>query len=370
MSLASRATGLLTDRLTRSAIGVLLTFMVTLGYLLSSVLDIPITHRPDQVSVQLPRTGGLYEGSPASYRGVRVGTVEALRVDPDGGVIATIRLRDGAKVPRDTAATVRSLSPVGEQYLDFRPDSADGPYLSDGDVVEGTATDVPVSVAQAVASLDNVVSRVDQDDLRTVLKETSLAVSGTGDDLERLLTATDDLSTSLDEHWPQTRQLLESGREVGEVLAAHRDDLRRFSGSAVRLASFLRDFNPEFRQILARAPGDFRTVGLLIDDLGTILPRFLDTLVRGTDIAYDREPQLRRTLEELPYGTRSFANAFDNGWLRVNLYLVGQAQCTYEGQEPGDPTSVEREPLYLDGRCSGTGAPWRGAAHAPGPINR
>ena len=32
---------------------------------------------------------------------------------------------------------VRSLSPVGEQYLDFQPDSAGGPYLESGDTIGG-----------------------------------------------------------------------------------------------------------------------------------------------------------------------------------------------------------------------------------------
>ena len=90
---------LLPDKLWLSVIGLVAVFALSVSYLLTEVLNLPLTGRPDQISVELPRTGGLFEGSAASYRGVRVGTVDQLRVNPDGGVTATESLSGGAEIP-------------------------------------------------------------------------------------------------------------------------------------------------------------------------------------------------------------------------------------------------------------------------------
>ena len=74
-----------------SLVGLVLVMALTVVHLFTSVLDLPLTHRPDTVSVELPRTGGIFEGAPASYRGVRIGTVsgDTLRRRPGRNVANT-----------------------------------------------------------------------------------------------------------------------------------------------------------------------------------------------------------------------------------------------------------------------------------------
>ena len=87
-------TALLGNRLVLSAVGLVAALVACTGYLFAVVLDAPLTGRPATVTVELPRTGGLFEGSPVTYRGVRVGTVTDVRLDPDG----RWRIRAGARV--------------------------------------------------------------------------------------------------------------------------------------------------------------------------------------------------------------------------------------------------------------------------------
>ncbi|MBC9731885.1 MlaD family protein [Nocardioides marmotae] len=352
-----------------SVVGLVAAFAVCVTYLVTVVLDVPLTGRADQVSVQLPRTGGLFEGSPATYRGVRVGTVTDVELDPEAGVVATIALRPGVEVPRATRAAVRSLSPVGEQFLDFQPDEDGGPFLRDGDVVRASAADVPVSMAAAAAGLDNLLDRVDGRDVRVLLREIAAATQGTGGDLETLLVSLDEVSTALDDAWPQTDRLLRNGERVGELLSAHRADLAGFSESARRFASWLEGFDPEFRRILRRAPDDLDTMGVLADDLAVDLPPALVELVGLTDLLADRDPHVRQLTRMLGYGTSRFASAFNNGWLDIDLLLQGQEQCSY-GTPHRHPSSTDRKPLNRDGRCAMDDAVWRGAEHAPPPLDR
>ncbi|WP_121258896.1 MlaD family protein [Nocardioides ferulae] len=360
---------MLGNRLALSVVGLVAALATCTAYLFAVVLDVPLTHRPTTVTVHLPRTGGLFEGAPATYRGVRVGTVTEVRLDPEAGVRAIVSLRPGTEVPRDSRATVRSLSPVGEQFLDFQPDDADGPYLADGDVVQAGVRDLPVSMAAATASLDNLLRHVDGSDVRVLLRELAAATDGTGDDLETLLVSADRLTGSLDAAWPQTLRLLRNGEQVGELLAGHRADLASFSRSAKRFSAWLAQFDPEFRRILRRAPDDLDTIGLLAEDLEADLPPALRELVALTDLLYDREPHLRQLTRMLGYGTGRFASAFDDGWLRVDLLLQGQQQCSY-GTAHRSLTSTDRQPLATDGHCTMDDPVWRGAEHAPPPLDR
>ena len=358
----------LRNPLVLSLVGLVLVMVLTVVHLFTSVLDLPLTHRPDTVSVELPRTGGIFEGAPASYRGVRIGTVSGVELEA-GRVVATVALRDGVQVPRSSHVAVRSLSPVGEQYLDFRPESARGPYLADGDTVRADAPDLPVSLAAATAGLDNLLSHVDERDLRVVLRELSLATDGIGDDLASLLVSTEQLSGSLDESWPETRRLLRNGETTGELLAAHRDDLAEFARSARLFTAWLAEFDPELRRILSTAPKDLDTLGTFAEELRPVLPRFLRALREFTGLLRDRDPHLRELTRTLGYGADRFASAFRNDWLHVDLLMQGQKQCHYDTPRR-DPMSTDRKPINPDGHCPRGKGMWRGAQHAPPPLSR
>ena len=168
----------LTNRLYLSALGVLMVLVVTVAYLYAAVLDQPLTSRPDQVTVQLRNAGGLFEGSAVTYRGVKVGKVTQIQIT-DGGVEATVSLTSSEQIPEDSLAKVRSLSPVGEQYLDFQPRTADGPFLGDGSVVTAESTDLPKSLSSTVIAINKVLRQVDDRKLRSLLVELSTGLKGT-----------------------------------------------------------------------------------------------------------------------------------------------------------------------------------------------
>src|SRR3569833_1815023 len=85
------------------------------------------------VKLELPRTGGLYQFSNVTYRGVQLGKVTEV-VPTRTGAVATLSLSSDPKVPADLQARVLSVSAVGEQYVDLVPRTDSGPYLQNGSV--------------------------------------------------------------------------------------------------------------------------------------------------------------------------------------------------------------------------------------------
>ena len=99
------------------------------------------------VTLHLPDTGGLYRFSNVTDRGVQVGRVT--RVDPTAaGATAELSLDTSPRIPADVQANVRSVSAVGEQYVDLMPRAGGPPFL------------------QSVRSARRVLSRVQRRRLR------------------------------------------------------------------------------------------------------------------------------------------------------------------------------------------------------------
>src|SRR5260364_65424 len=119
---------ILGNKLYLSLIGIILVLVFAVAYVFAAVLDQPLTSRPVEVKVELAQTGGLFEGSAVTYRGIKVGKVRSIVPDAETGVVATFAVTSGTEIPKDSIAKVRSLSPVGEQYLDFQPKKDGGPF--------------------------------------------------------------------------------------------------------------------------------------------------------------------------------------------------------------------------------------------------
>jgi phospholipid/cholesterol/gamma-HCH transport system substrate-binding protein len=97
------------------------------------------------VYLEMPDASGLNRASRAMLNGVPIGTIDDLKTtaDPRGGVIVTILVDKGFRIPRDVEVSLdRGL--VGEATLSFRtkplvPGAADPGVLGEGETLRATA---------------------------------------------------------------------------------------------------------------------------------------------------------------------------------------------------------------------------------------
>lgn len=360
---------ILGNRLYLSALGVMLIFVICVSYLFAETLDRPLTSQPDEITVDLRAAGGLFEGSAVTYRGVKVGKVAKIRLG-DKGVEATVSMTSGRDVPRATRAIVRSLSPVGEQYLDFQPMSDGGPYLADGDRITAESTDIPLTLGSTVVAINKVLRQVDDKKLRSLLVEASTALDGTGDDLGRLVDDGALILDALDDVYPETQSLLDNSDIVLDVAPDRRADLDELATDASSLASFLRSYDPELGRFVARAPRQIRQLQDLLDDARRVVPDFLTVGVSLTDVFAAHDPHLRALLQAYSPGVGVLGDKVKNGRLQLDLIADTDPRCDY-GTTRRAPRDPVRRPLVDTGRCSASfSSLQRGAAHAPGPVRR
>ena len=145
-----------------------------------------VTGRDLNVTVTLPQSGGLFEGSEVTYRGVKIGKISTMATTEDG-IELELTLDHDVELPTDSSMYVHNLSAVGEQYLDFQPSDEEPPYAKDGTVFKGDESALPVDEGDLLVDMNDFVGSVDRESLQVVVKELGEMFGDTGRELQTLL---------------------------------------------------------------------------------------------------------------------------------------------------------------------------------------
>lgn len=316
----------------------------------------------------LPDSGGLFVGSEVTYRGVKIGKVTAMEIDP-AGLRADLSLQDGVRIPRDAAIHVHNLSAVGEQYLDIEPASGAGPFAREGDTLVGNAASLPVDEADLLVDLDAFVNSVDRDDLKTVINEAGTMFGGTAGALEGLIDNGDVVLRAAVQNEDATFRLLDNGRVVLRTQQRNARALRGFSRDLADLSSTLKRRDPQLRDILEGGAASAREVTKLMKGLAPTLPIFLSDLVTLNQVVTVRLSALEQLLVTFPLVVSSgFTGTPGDGYGHINLQLDQSPACT-EGYMPPsqwrDTDDLEDSAIYPARCLSGPPLNLRGSKYAP-----
>jgi phospholipid/cholesterol/gamma-HCH transport system substrate-binding protein len=245
------------DRLTRVQLAIFaVVTVVTVVVMAIFYLRLPAamgigTYR---VTADFVAGGGLYKNANVTYRGVAVGRVEAVDLTSNG-VDAVMRLNSGTAVPSNVTASVKSVSAIGEQYVDLVPPKhAAKAKLHNGSRIDRGNTVIGVEVATLLHQSETLVNSVADTRLRELLHETFKAFNGSGPELARLLESSRLLVDQANANFPQTSQLID---QVGPFLQAQirsGNDIRALSDGLARFTSEVRQADPQLRTLLTVVP--------------------------------------------------------------------------------------------------------------------
>ncbi|MFJ9682337.1 MCE family protein [Streptomyces sp. NPDC101194] len=325
------------------------------------------------VTVQLPRTGGLYTHSNVTYRGVSVGRVGPIELTDDG-VEAELRIEnDAPPIPDSLKAVVANLSAVGEQYVDLRPTRTEGPYLANGSVIDQADTTVPAPVTNVLTSVNDLAGSVDLESLRTVVDEFGTAFEGRGDDLQVLLDTGSDFVQAADDALPVNTRLMIDGETVLRTQAEQGEALKGFASGAEQLAAELKGSDNDLRRLIAVAPDATGQISGLVRDLDPSFGVVVANLLTTSEVAVTRQRGLEELLVKLPAVAAAGSSAVDGNGARFGMSVTffEPLPCTAGyGSTPyrsGLDTSAG-SPFNTKARCTsspGTGINVRGSANAP-----
>lgn len=316
-------------------------------------------------------SGGIFQGAQVTYRGVAVGKVEKLTLIDDG-VQLGLRLKPGTKVPTPVKAFVDNRSAVGEQFVDLQPQSNDGAAMKAGDVIPVDMTGIPIQPTQLIVNLDNLVKSVNNADVTVVLDELGKAFEGSGTDLQRLIDASDQLTTTATQNLPQTLKLIQDSKPVLDTQRDLAGDFKSYNASLASLSAQLRSSDPDFRALFKSGTDSAITTKSLLDLNRTSLPLLLDNLVSTAQVQAVRIPALRQILVTYPNVVAGgFTVTPGDGTAHFGLVTTQQpSACTagYGTTKKRDPQVVTPRPSNTKAYCASpasSGINVRGAANAP-----
>lgn len=324
-----------------------------------------------EVTVQLAETGGLFEGSEVTYRGVPVGSVTALDLHADR-VEAVVAIQEEVRVPLDATAHVRNRSAVGEQYLDLQPPdrgSGSDSRLEDGSVIPIGRTTTPLPEEEVLSNLDDFVTTVDRSDLRTVVDELGLAFRGRGPDLRRLLEGSSSFVARAEQSLPRTRRLLDDAETVLGTQAELGGELQSFTRDLAVLAETLASRDPELRAILRDGGPAARELTALVDGLAPEAPRLLSASEETMAILVAHLAGVEQALVAFPESLAAAQAGVVDGQAQFSLALTSSPPVCQQGYLPPSawrsPEDVSfRQPDYSLA-CREGDTTFRGSARAP-----
>ena len=251
------------------------------------------------VKMQLPAAGGLYKFSNVTYRGVQIGKVTDVKLT-ENGAEATLTLDTSPKVPADLQAEVRSVSAVGEQYVDLRPRTASGPYLRDGSVIEKDNTTIPQAVGPVLDQVSSLVDSIPKDRLSDLLDESFKAFNGAGPDLQSLIDSGGKIAGDVNGVSDQTRALIDDSGPLLDSQAETADAIRTWARSLSGVTAQIAQNDPQVRAILQRGPGFAQEVSTLLEQVKPTLPILLANLTTLGQILVTYNPSLEQLLVMFP----------------------------------------------------------------------
>ena len=216
--------------------------LVAAGILAFGYIDLPAMlfgiGRYD-VTLQLPRAAGLYPQANVSYRGTVVGQVRSVALT-DSGVRAVLSLDSKYQISSTVHAEVHSQSAIGEQYVNLLPAASNSaPPLKNGDVIPQANATVPPDFDALLDATNRGLTAIPQQNLKTVIDESYLAVGRLGPELTRLVKGGSALAIDADSNVDSLVTLINESQPVLDSQANTADAI---SAWAAHIADISKQF--------------------------------------------------------------------------------------------------------------------------------
>ncbi len=324
------------------------------------------------VKMELASGGGIFPNADVTYRGVSVGRVGDMRLKGTG-IEIDLEISSGRDIPSNLDAVVADGSVIGEQFVDLRPRTKSGPYLSDGDTIQRSRTELPPPVQKLLLSTDELAGSLPVAALQTVVNELYLATNNSAKNLGSLLDTSKAFFSRAAESLPQTIDLIESSNLVLKTQHQTSTEIRQFSRNLVAISEQLRSSGGDIETVLRRATPALAQANQLIQDVSTPLHSLLTNLLSTSQVVLANKNGLRELFVNLPVAITDVGAVITPNGINTGLVptFFDPLPCVagYGGTQQRSGLDIAGDPgLNTAAQCdalTSSGTDLHGSQHAP-----
>ena len=303
------------------------TFMVVMLMLTAALFAIFGQYRggaENRYTAVFDDVSSLKNGDSVRVAGVRVGTVNAVDLQPDNTVRVGFATDRDIVLTAGTKAAVRYLNLVGDRYLELLDSPGSATIQPPGSVIPADRTEPALDLDLLLGGLKPVVQGLNPQAVNALTTSLIQILQGQEGNVESLFAKTSAFSNALADNSQTVQQLIDN---LNTVLATISSDGDKFSGAVDRLERLITglaaDRDPIGTAITALDNGSASLTDLLtearaplagtVDELARLAP-ILDADKETLDLALQKAPKNYRKLVRLgSYGS----------W--INQYLCGMS---------------------------------------------
>jgi phospholipid/cholesterol/gamma-HCH transport system substrate-binding protein len=256
------------------------------------------------VTVQLPESGNIYQGSNVTYRGTEVGRVDSVQLT-SSGVEAKLSLTSHIAIPSDLDAEVHSQTAIGEQYVALLPRNETSPPLRNGAVIPRGRTSVPPDIGSLLDAVNSGVQAIPRDNLKTVIDETATAFGGLGPQLSHIVKGGSTLAIDARQNLDDLTALIDGAPSLLDTQSDTSDQVQAWAAHLANITGQLRSQDSAVAGVIDNGGPATGEVRQLFDRLQPTLPIVLANLVSVGQVAVVYQNDIEQLLVLIPQGVAS-----------------------------------------------------------------
>jgi phospholipid/cholesterol/gamma-HCH transport system substrate-binding protein len=321
--------------------------LTALGLLLTVAFNadnLPIIGGGTNYRAAFTEAGGLQPGNEVRVAGVKVGKVtgiglEGAKVRVDFRVAA-----DNVRLGKQTAATIRIKTVLGQKYLALEPG---GPgKMNADDEIPLSRTASPFDVQDALGGLANTVDQIDTKQLATAFGTIADTFKDSPAEVDASLKGLSRLSTTIASRDAQLSALLGRTRTVTAVLAERDTEFQRLVADGnLLLGEISRRREAIHTLLVSTTQLSEQLIGLVTENRAQLEPA-LKQLRAVVSILEANQTQIDQTVPRLARFVQAFSNVLGNGrWFDTYVACLVPPAVTVGGVpltscDPGSTTNL------------------------------
>lgn len=264
------------------------------------------------VALKMPDTGGLYQNANVSYLGNVIGRVDAVTLKP-GYVQADVYFDASAQVPENVRAEIRSVSAIGEQFVEFVPVGEPRGELADRSVIEEDRVDMPQGIGPVLDQASALMASIDDVKMRRVVSEAFDAFNGSERDLQQFLDSAQLLLEEAQNNTDVTRKFIEDAEPVLDSQLRSSDSIRAWTRNLADVTDQLRTNEPQLTSLMQRGPDALGRATKVLNELQPTMPVLVANLMSVGEVGVVYNQSIEQILVLYPALVSGLVTVINNG---------------------------------------------------------